>query len=124
MAKLKVKTIRGENPVCKKSRYCDPHHLPRSRTRAITVAIENEITGMAMLSRNCLPWTKEDDERLKAFVAQGASVIRAAAELRRTTINVRAHARVVGCPFPSLRIERQADEVTADRPYGPASRAL
>jgi hypothetical protein len=63
-----------------------------------------------MLSRH-LPWTKEDDERLRAFVAQGASVIHAADALRRTTIDVRAHAREVGCPFPSLRIERQADEV-------------
>jgi hypothetical protein len=63
-----------------------------------------------MLSRN-LPWTKEEDERLRAFVAEGTSVIRAAAALRRTTINVRTHARAVGCPFPSLRVERPADEV-------------
>jgi hypothetical protein len=69
-----------------------------------------EITGIAMLSRN-LPWKKEDDERLRAFVAQGASVIRASAALRRATIDVRTHAREVGCPFPSLRVERQADEV-------------
>jgi hypothetical protein len=67
-------------------------------------------TGIAMLSRY-LPWTKEDDERLRAFVAQGASVIRAAAALRRTTIEVRTHAREVGCPFPALRVEQQADEV-------------
>jgi GcrA cell cycle regulator len=64
-----------------------------------------------MLSRTYLPWTKEEDERLRAFVAQGASVIRAAAALRRSTINVRAHARAVGCPFPSLRIEQQTNEV-------------
>ena len=69
-----------------------------------------EITGIAMLSRY-LPWTKEDDERLKEFVAQGAPVIRAAAALRRTTIDVRIHAREVGCPFPSLQVERRADEV-------------
>jgi hypothetical protein len=65
---------------------------------------------MAMLSRY-LPWTKEDDERLRAFVAQEASVIRTAAALRRTTIDVRTHAREVGCPFPSLRVERHSDEV-------------
>jgi hypothetical protein len=76
----------------------------------LTVAIETEITGIAMLSRN-LPWTKGDDERLRAFVAQGASVIRAAAALRRTTIEVRVRAREVGCPFPILRIEQQANEV-------------
>jgi hypothetical protein len=63
-----------------------------------------------MLSRN-LPWTKEDDERLRAFVAQGATVIPAAAALRRATIEVRTRAREVGCPFPLLRVERQADEV-------------
>jgi hypothetical protein len=80
-------------------------------TPCMTVAIETEITGIAMLSRNYLPWTKEDDERLRAFVAQGASVIRAAAALSRTTINVRAHAREVGCAFPSLRVDRQADEI-------------
>jgi hypothetical protein len=67
---------------------------------------ELKFTGIAMLSRN-LPWTKEDDERLRAFVAQGASVIGAAAALRRTTINVRTHARAIGFPFPSLRVERQ-----------------
>ena len=76
----------------------------------MTVAIETEITGIAMLSRH-LPWTKGDDERLRAFVAQGASVIPAAAALRRTTIEVRARSRDVGCPFPTLRIEQQADEV-------------
>jgi hypothetical protein len=75
----------------------------------MTVAIETEITGIAMLSRH-LPWTKGDDERLRAFVAQAASVIPAAAALRRTTIEVRARARDVGCPFPTLRIEQQVDE--------------
>src|ERR1700733_6370127 len=71
-----------------------------------------------MLSRNW-PWTKGDDERLRAFVTQGASVIRAAAALRRTTIEVRARAREVGCPFPILRTERSRPmKFTADRPYG------
>jgi hypothetical protein len=36
----------------------------------LTIAIETEITGIAVLYSN-LPWTKEDDERLRAFVAQG-----------------------------------------------------
>jgi hypothetical protein len=45
-----------------------------------------------------VPWAKEDDERLRAFVAQGVS-------------DVRTHAREIGCPFPSLRVERQADEI-------------
>jgi GcrA cell cycle regulator len=54
-----------------------------------------------------LPWTKEDNERLKRFVAQGASVIRAAAALNRSTMGVRHQARKIGCPFPPLRIARQ-----------------
>jgi hypothetical protein len=61
---------------------------------------------IAVLSRNKL-WTDAEDERLRAFVAQGASVIKAAAALRRTTASVRARSRGLGCPFPPLRIARQ-----------------
>jgi hypothetical protein len=50
------------------------------------------------------PWTPQDDERLKAFAAQGASVFRVAAALRRRKGIVRARARKLGCPFPPLRI--------------------
>jgi hypothetical protein len=53
------------------------------------------------------PWTPQDDERLKAFAAQGASVVRTAAALRRTKDIVRARARKLGCPFPHLRVARQ-----------------
>jgi hypothetical protein len=67
----------------------------------------------SQLSRN-LPWTKGEDQRLREFVAQGASVIPAAAALRRTTIEVRTRARDVGCPFPTLRIERQKWANTPD----------
>jgi GcrA cell cycle regulator len=52
-------------------------------------------------------WTDEEDERLRALVAQGASVIRAAAALKRTILSVRDHARKIGCPFPTLRVARQ-----------------
>ena len=56
---------------------------------------------IAMLSRNQhWNWTKEDDERLMAFVAQGASVVRAAAALKRKIVSVRVRARALGCPFP------------------------
>jgi hypothetical protein len=61
---------------------------------------------IAVLSRN-QPWTKEDDERLVTLVEQGASIIRAAAAFRRTTISVRTRARSLGCPFPTLRAARQ-----------------
>jgi hypothetical protein len=53
------------------------------------------------------PWRTLDDERLKAMVAQGASVVRVAAALRRRKGIVRARARKLGCPFPSLRVARQ-----------------
>jgi hypothetical protein len=53
------------------------------------------------------PWTPLDDERLKAMVAQGASVVRVAAALRRRKGIVRARARKLGCPFPPLRVARQ-----------------
>jgi len=44
-------------------------------------------------------WTAEDDERLKIFVARGASLVRAAAGLKRGRIVVRERARKLGCPF-------------------------
>jgi len=59
-------------------------------------------------------WTKEDDERLKAFVAQGASIVRAVAALRRTKASIRTRARALGCPFPPLRVARQK---WADAPH-------
>jgi GcrA cell cycle regulator len=52
------------------------------------------------------PWTLQDDERLKAFAAQGASAIRAAAALWRRQATVRSRAKKLGCPFPPLRAAR------------------
>jgi hypothetical protein len=37
------------------------------------------------------PWTDQENERLKTFVAQGASIIRAAAVFNRTSGSIRAH---------------------------------
>jgi hypothetical protein len=59
-------------------------------------------------------WTEAEDERLKALVAQGASVARAAAALKRTIASVRTHARALGCPFPPLRVTRQKWTGTPD----------
>ena len=53
------------------------------------------------------PWTEEDNARLKEFVAQGASIIRAAAALNRSIKNVRIQARKLGAPFPPMRIFRK-----------------
>ena len=59
-------------------------------------------------------WTQDDDERLRAFVAQGASVVKAAATLKRRIISVRARARVLGSPFPPLRAIRRKWAETQD----------
>jgi hypothetical protein len=59
-------------------------------------------------------WTEAEDERLRAFVAQGASVIRVSAALKRKVISVRQRARKIGCPFPPLRIAWQKWADTRD----------
>jgi GcrA cell cycle regulator len=52
-------------------------------------------------------WTPQEDERLKVFVAQGASFIRAAAALKRRQCVVRGRANKLGCPFPTIRDVRK-----------------
>jgi hypothetical protein len=53
-----------------------------------------------MQSRNLNPpWTKEDDERLKNFVARGYSTVRASAALKRSIASVRNQADVAERPF-------------------------
>jgi GcrA cell cycle regulator len=53
------------------------------------------------------PWTAEEEEQLKAFVARGASIIRAAAAFKRKKQSVRERARKLGCPFPALATARK-----------------
>jgi GcrA cell cycle regulator len=53
------------------------------------------------------PWTPEEDERLKEFVARGASDIRVAAAFKRKKGSVRERARRLGCPFPTLAAARK-----------------
>jgi hypothetical protein len=48
-------------------------------------------------------WTEEENERLKTFVVNGGSVVRAAAAFKRWMLNVRNQARKLGTPFPSIR---------------------
>lgn len=52
-------------------------------------------------------WTIEEIERLASFVEGGASPARAAAALNRRIGAVRAKARLIGKPFPPLRIVRK-----------------
>jgi GcrA cell cycle regulator len=59
------------------------------------------------------PWTPLADESIKAFAAQGASVMRAAAALGRTKSSVRERAKKLGCPLPS---DRDARKKWTDKP--------
>jgi hypothetical protein len=52
-------------------------------------------------------WTDEERERVKAFATNGASVLRAAAALKRSMKSVRVEARRLGTPFPSTRGYRE-----------------
>jgi hypothetical protein len=52
-------------------------------------------------------WTEADNERIRQFVKQGISALRAAAALKRTIISVRAQARKIGAPFPTVREVRK-----------------
>ena len=52
-------------------------------------------------------WTPEDDERIRHFVAQGASVMRAAAALKRKHHSVAERARKLGCPFQTIAAARK-----------------
>jgi hypothetical protein len=63
-----------------------------------------------MLSRK-RAWTQDEDERLRAFVAQGASFVKVAAALKRKTISVRTRARALRCPFPPLRVTSRKEHI-------------
>ena len=60
-------------------------------------------------------WTEADNERLKDFVAQGLSIVRAAAAFNRTTKNVRIQARKIGTPFPPMLVLRKNLADTSSR---------
>src|SRR5207245_11771380 len=61
--------------------------------------------GVVSLAKR--PWTEEDNARLKEFVVQGASIIRAAAALHRNIQSVRTQARKLGAPLPPMRVFRK-----------------
>jgi hypothetical protein len=73
-------------------------------------------------------WTAEENERLKAFVAKGVSIIKVAAAFKRKTVSVRNQARKLGRPFPSTKEYRKkiqsarrlalAAEVACGPPFG------
>jgi GcrA cell cycle regulator len=64
-------------------------------------------------------WTDEANGRLKVMVAQGATVLRAAAAFRRTIASVRRQAHKLGTPFPPLREVRKKWVDTPSNPWRP-----
>jgi hypothetical protein len=59
-------------------------------------------------------WTTADDELIKAFVARGASIVRAASALKRKQAAVRIRARKLGYPFPTINAARKKRAASAD----------
>jgi hypothetical protein len=59
-------------------------------------------------------WTSENDERLRVLSAQGASIVKAAAALKRRQSVVRDRANKFGCPFPTLKASRKKWAGTPD----------
>jgi hypothetical protein len=59
-----------------------------------------------MPSRQSQPWTVEEDDRLRALVARGASTFRASAALKRPSKSVYQRAQKLGCPFPTIAQSR------------------
>lgn len=52
-------------------------------------------------------WIADDDARIRAFAADGASLVRAAAALRRNKHSVYERVRTLGFPFPTLAAARK-----------------
>jgi GcrA cell cycle regulator len=52
-------------------------------------------------------WTVEQTGKLQGLVASGASAVRAAVAMKRSTSAVRAKARELGTPFPTMRETRK-----------------
>jgi hypothetical protein len=53
------------------------------------------------------PWTPEEEERIRSYVAKGASTLRASVALKRSKHSVIARARKLGCPFQTLKAARE-----------------
>jgi hypothetical protein len=58
-------------------------------------------------SKSGSSWIEADNERLKAFVEQGMSIIRVAAVFNRSIMSVRNQARKIGTPFLPMRMFRE-----------------
>jgi hypothetical protein len=70
-----------------------------------------------MPNRKSKPWTAEDDEKIRSFVAKGASAFRAGVALKRSRHAVYERARELGCPFPTIAQSRTKPSGTADNEW-------
>jgi hypothetical protein len=61
-----------------------------------------------MQSRKTHPWSAEDDQLIRSLVAKGVSAFRAGVALKRNRNAVMKRARDLGCAFPTLTQEREA----------------
>jgi len=59
--------------------------------------------GSVEVGMNKSAWTDEENERLRAFVMKGVSIIRVAVVFSRSITGVRNQARKIGAPFPHMR---------------------
>jgi hypothetical protein len=58
-------------------------------------------------SRKQSAWTADEDEKIRSLVAKGTSAFRASASLKRSRAAVLGRARILGCPFPTIKEERK-----------------
>jgi hypothetical protein len=69
------------------------------------------------MQRLSKPWTPEEDDRIRSFVAKGVSALRASAALKRNKASVIARARMLGCPFQTLKAARAKWANTPDNEW-------
>lgn len=83
--------------------HCDTHGAGPDQLRCGCVVVAR--AAATRMKRK--PWTEAENERLKLLLAQGASVVRAAAALNRSMVNIRNQSRKFGRPFPPGREYRK-----------------
>jgi hypothetical protein len=79
----------------------------RSAIPVVTLGHNRKGSGPMAKHPTKVSWTVEDVEKLASLVESGASPARAAAALNRKIVAVRVKARLIGKPFPPLRIVRK-----------------
>jgi hypothetical protein len=65
--------------------------------------------------RRSRAWSETDVERLKAFVASGASALRASVALKRSLVVTKVKARDLGVPFrPEAELRQERRQIFQD----------